>query len=93
VAVVASQNTTPKIIIAWQDAGFGSIRARLFNHDGVPESNEFILHQGSPGGAPCLMPSPNGFYAAWTCEEGGVSPWDNTPLNVVKGQQWMVVEK
>jgi hypothetical protein len=96
VAVVTSQDLiTPKIIIAWEDAGFSSIRARVFNHDGVPASDEFILHQHSPGGAPSIssFPGRNAFYAAWTCDEGGVSPWDQSTLRVVKGQPWLVVEK
>lgn len=96
VAVVTSQDlSAPKIIIAWEDAGFGSIRARVFNHDGVPETNEFVLHEHSPGGAPSIisLPGQNRFYAAWTCDEGGVSPWDGSNLRVVKGQLWQVVEK
>jgi hypothetical protein len=61
VAVVAFQDLAPpKIIIAWQDAGFSSIRARVFNHDGIPESNEFMLHEHSPGGAPSIMPTDDG---------------------------------
>ena len=77
-----------RFVIAWEAPNFGGIRARLFNPDGSPETNEFEL--SAVGAAPSIVATPNGgFYAVWMDYPGPVSPSADPSVHwVIKGQPW-----
>jgi hypothetical protein len=84
--------TSGKFVVAWESYG---IRGRVFNDDGSPATDEFVLHSDhSRALAPSIVATPNGgFYAVFMCNEGNLHPpvHPENPIQwVIKGQAWGV---
>jgi len=84
--------TSGKFVVAWEEDG---LRGRIFNPDGSPATDQFVLcNQGLGAATPSIAATPDGgFYVAFMRFEGNhntpVLP-DNPMQWIIKGQAWAV---
>jgi hypothetical protein len=79
----------PTFVIVWEDAGYASIRGRVFDAHGSPVTNEIVLHQHSLGAAPSIVALPHGNFFLAFMGDVNTNP-DNPTLWAIHGGFWSV---